>query len=131
MLDYLRGNNISLRSVYRDVSFLIRFSLSTAYKIQIVSHIVKQPQGFTALIDSGAFDDIHNVSGGEDPDPSAPRRRICRLCAAQVLVYGLKGWWIRERKKAKASGNFLIREDCPQGENCGRQVDPSVFSILC
>ncbi|GJJ13287.1 hypothetical protein Clacol_007539 [Clathrus columnatus] len=107
MLDYLRSNNVSLRSVYRD----------------IVSHIIKQPHGFAALIDSGAFDDMHNVSGGEDPDPTAPRRRICRLCAAQVLIYGLKGWWIRERKKAVSSGNLPAREDCPQGGNCNRQAD--------
>lgn len=91
---------------------------------------MKHPQAFTALIDNGAFDDIHNVSGSEDPDPTAPRRRICRLCAAQVLIYGLKGWWIRERRKAKISGAFVIREDCQHGENCGRQADPSIFNLF-
>lgn len=63
---------------------------------------------------------MHPVSGGIDPDPSATRRFICRQCAAEVFVFGLRDWWIRERRKATEKGLLLRRPDCPDGANCER-----------
>ena len=36
-------------------------------------------------------------AGGVDPDPTTPRNKICRLCAREVLLYGLRDWWEREK----------------------------------
>ncbi|KAF8582819.1 hypothetical protein K439DRAFT_1661584 [Ramaria rubella] len=100
LVDYLRANEITLRAVY------------------------KEPNSFTPLIDSGIFDDLHAVSGGDDPDPTAARRRICRLCAAQLLIHGFKDWWIRERNRGGLPDDVVSRKDCLQGSVCDKQNDP-------
>jgi E3 ubiquitin-protein ligase CHFR len=43
------------------------------------------------------------------------------MCAAEVLLYGLKDWWIRERKKGLLDANIAERPDCPDGTTCRRQ----------
>ena len=70
------------------------------------------------------FTDIHNVSpGGPDPDPSAAREKICRLCASEVMLYGLRDWWIEERRKGFLEGPMVDRKDCPEGRHCRKQQD--------
>jgi len=88
---------------------------------QIVTHIQSQPRGFQPLIEMDLFSDVHGVAAGIDPDPAAPRNRICRVCAAELLLYGLKDWWIRERQKGFLEETVLGRQDCPDGSNCTRQ----------
>lgn len=87
--------------------------------------MLQQPHSFMSLIDSGIFDDLHGVAGGDDPDPTAPRRRICRLCAAQLLIHGMKDWWIRERRHGNLPNDVVMRKDCSNGCGCDKQSDPS------
>ncbi|KAF8644419.1 hypothetical protein AX16_008479 [Volvariella volvacea WC 439] len=107
MLDYLRAQQLTPKHIYREV----------------VMHTQSQPRGFSPLIEMDIFADIHNVSGGTDPDPEAPRNRICRVCATEVLLWGLKDWWIRERQKGFVSVHITSRRDCPEGSGCQRQKD--------
>lgn len=55
-------------------------------------HIQAQPRGFLPLIELDLFIGIHAVNPTPDPDPEAPRHRICRLCAQEVLLWGLRDW---------------------------------------
>ncbi|KAI0670758.1 hypothetical protein C8Q78DRAFT_1031781 [Trametes maxima] len=107
MLDYLTAQGLSPRHIYRE----------------IVAYIQGQPRQFAPLIELDLFVDLHPVPGGVDPDPNAPRTRICRMCAAEVLLYGLRDWWIRERKKGFLEEQVMARPDCPQGSQCLRQKD--------
>jgi E3 ubiquitin-protein ligase CHFR len=43
------------------------------------------------------------------------------VCAAEVLLYGLREWWIRERQKGFLEESVLGRKDCPDGTACTRQ----------
>jgi len=45
------------------------------------------------------------------------------MCATEVLLYGLKDWWIRERKKGLLDTNIASRPDCPDGTTCRRQKE--------
>jgi E3 ubiquitin-protein ligase CHFR len=45
------------------------------------------------------------------------------MCAAEVLLYGLKDWWIRERKKGLLDANIAERPDCPDSTTCRRQKE--------
>lgn len=45
------------------------------------------------------------------------------MCAAEVLVWGLKLWWIQERKKGFLEPSVLSRPDCAEGAECARQKD--------
>ncbi|KAG1885048.1 hypothetical protein F4604DRAFT_1974651 [Suillus subluteus] len=92
MLDYLTAQELSPRHIYREVA----------------SHILSQPNGFRPLIELDLFVDIHSVTAGIDENPDAPRNRICRQCATEVMLWGIKDWWIRERQK---------------GTSCSRQKD--------
>jgi len=107
MIDYLVTQRLTPRHIYRE----------------IVGNIQSQPRGFTPLIELDLFVDVHAVASGIDPDPEAARSRICRLCATEVLLWGLKDWWVRERQKGFLQGNVLGRKDCPEGSGCGRQKD--------
>ncbi|KAF8158272.1 hypothetical protein B0H34DRAFT_708115 [Crassisporium funariophilum] len=107
MLEYLETQRLTPRHMYRE----------------IVQYIQKQPRGFATLIELDLFSDIHGVTPGTEPNPEAPRNRICRLCAAEVLLWGLKDWWIRERQKGFLEEAVTNRKDCPQGITCTRQKE--------
>ncbi|KAL5482947.1 hypothetical protein ACEPAI_9542 [Sanghuangporus weigelae] len=107
MLDYMTTQRLSPKQIYR----------------QVAAHIQAQPEGFHPLIEQELFMDMHGVSGGTDPGPTAPRRLICRLCAAEVFLYGLRDWWIRERQKAVIEGKLEERRDCLDGPSCGQLSD--------
>ncbi|KAM5535019.1 hypothetical protein V8D89_011247 [Ganoderma adspersum] len=105
MLDYLSAQGLSPKHIYKE----------------IVQHIQNQPRQFAPLIEQEMFMDVHPVASGIDPDPRAPRRRICRVCAAEILLFGLREWWVRERKKGFLEPHVLARPDCPDGSQCPRQ----------
>ncbi|KAF5330255.1 hypothetical protein D9758_014442 [Tetrapyrgos nigripes] len=107
IIDYLTANNVTPRHIYRE----------------IVVHVQGQPQQFRPLLELDLFSDMHPVSGGTDPDPSVPRQKICRHCATEVLLWGLKEWWVRERLKGHLEEHILARKDCPEGNSCSRQKD--------
>lgn len=69
------------------------------------------------------FLDVHSVAGGVDPNPGAARENICRLCATEVLLWGLRDWWVRERRKGFLEESVTSRPDCPEGSGCTRQKD--------
>ncbi|KAL4080668.1 hypothetical protein J3A83DRAFT_4084848 [Scleroderma citrinum] len=114
MLDFLTTGQISPKKIYRD----------------IVSHIQARPSGFKPLIELELFVDIHNVAGGIDEDPNAPRRLICRNCASEILLWGLKEWWIRERDIAYESGQLPRRPDCEASSSCSQQKDLGAYCGL-
>ena len=112
---YLQGGVSSLEAT--SFTELIMTGINT----QIVQYIQNQPRQFAPLIEQEMFMDVHPVASGIDPDPRAPRRRICRVCAAEVLLFGLREWWVRERKKGFLEPHVLARPDCPDGTQCARQ----------
>jgi len=77
------------------------------------------------LVELDLFMDVHSVAGGIDPGPTAPRNRICRICATEIFLWGLRDWWVRERKKGFLEGDIIKRPDCPDGSSCTRQKDYS------
>ncbi|KAG1822856.1 uncharacterized protein BJ212DRAFT_1330957 [Suillus subaureus] len=107
MLDYLTAQELSPRHIYREVA----------------SHILSQPNGFRPLIELDLFVDIHSVTAGIDENPDAPRNRICRQCATEVMLWGMKDWWIRERQKGFLEETVTRRPDCKEGTSCSRQKD--------
>ncbi|KAG1770891.1 hypothetical protein EV702DRAFT_1202218 [Suillus placidus] len=107
MLDYLTAQELSPRHIYREVA----------------SHINSQPNGFRPLIELDLFVDIHSVTAGIDENPDAPRNRICRQCATEVMLWGIKDWWIRERQKGFLEETVTRRPDCKEGTSCSRQKD--------
>ena len=92
--------------------------------------ILSTPQGFRPLIDAEVFTDSHRVAGGHEPDSTTPRNRICRICATEILLWGLRAWWILERKKGRLDEDVIKRPDCPEGRDCTRQRDNSTFPPL-
>ncbi|KAI0699101.1 hypothetical protein BC835DRAFT_1332276 [Cytidiella melzeri] len=107
MLDYLQTQGLNPRHIYRE----------------IVGMISRTPRQFAPMIESDLFIDVHGVTPGTDPDPSAPRNRICRMCATEVLLWGLREWWIKERKKGFLEDSILKRPDCLEGSQCIRQKE--------
>ncbi|KAJ7600828.1 hypothetical protein C8J56DRAFT_911399 [Mycena floridula] len=107
MLDYLTAQRLTPAHIYRE----------------IVQYMESQPSAFKVLIENELFIDLHSVSAGIDPDPDAPRTRICRPCSSELLINGLKDWWIRERQKGFLEESVLSRKDCPDGSLCHRQKD--------
>ncbi|KAJ7189858.1 hypothetical protein GGX14DRAFT_382823 [Mycena pura] len=107
MLDYLTAQRITPRHIYRE----------------IVTRIQAQPRAFLPLIESELFVDVHALPAGTDPDPHAPRNRICRQCAAEVFLYGLRDWFLRERQKGFLEESVLNKKDCVDGAECSRQRD--------
>ncbi|KAK7048511.1 hypothetical protein R3P38DRAFT_2869823 [Favolaschia claudopus] len=107
MLDYLTAQQITPRHVYRD----------------IVTHIQSQPRAFLPLIEQELFVDIHPVPAGPEPDAETPRNRICRICASEVFLYGLRDWFLRERQKGFLEESVLSRKDCVDGTGCTKQQD--------
>jgi hypothetical protein len=45
------------------------------------------------------------------------------MCAADVLLWGLREWWVRERQKGFLDEDVLKRQDCSQGQQCDKQND--------
>ena len=79
------------------------------------------------MIELELFVDVHPVPGGVDPNPNAERQRICRVCASEVLLYNLRDWWVRERKKGFLEEHVMARPDCPDGSQCSRQKNHSEY----
>ncbi|KAF8908984.1 hypothetical protein CPB84DRAFT_1813228 [Gymnopilus junonius] len=112
MLDYIEHHRITPRHVYRE----------------IIHHIQKHPRGFAPLIELELFTDIHAVAPGQEPNADAPRNKACRMCAAEIFLWGLKEWWIRERQKGLLEDSVLKRRDCPEARRCIRQKeDPGML----
>jgi E3 ubiquitin-protein ligase CHFR len=107
LLDYLASQGISPRHILNE----------------IVNHYRNSPNGFRLLFENGVFADMWTVDPCVDPDPSAPRRNSCRMCAAELLLSGLRDWWIRERQKGLVKEEVLARKDCPDGFACHRQSE--------
>ncbi|KAF9464160.1 hypothetical protein BDZ94DRAFT_1257154 [Collybia nuda] len=105
MLDYLSAQRLTPRHIYRE----------------IVAFIQSQPRGFSPLIEQELFTDIHGVSAASDLNSESPRNIICRLCATEVLLWGLRDWWVRERQKGFLEEAVTVRQDCPDGSGCERQ----------
>ncbi|KIY72468.1 hypothetical protein CYLTODRAFT_367464, partial [Cylindrobasidium torrendii FP15055 ss-10] len=101
MIDYLNSRQMAPRHIYRD----------------IVAHIQSSPAKFQPLFDLDLFSDLYSVGPTSDPTPNPERRRICRMCATEVLLWGLRDWWVRTRTLDPA------RVDCPEGGACERQKD--------
>ncbi len=87
--------------------------------------IIASPRQFAPLLEAELFVDMYNVVPGEDVDHSASRNRICRLCATEVMLWGLRAWWLQERKKGLLEESVLKRPDCPEGRMCELQRDYS------
>ena len=92
-------------------------------RLQIVQWVQKLPRGFGTLIDLELFSDIHAVAPGIELNPDAPRNRACRLCAAEIFLWGLKEWWLREREKGGPDAPNNTRRDCPDAATCTRYRD--------
>ncbi|KAF7298869.1 RING-type domain-containing protein [Mycena indigotica] len=105
MLDYLTTQRMTPRHIYQD----------------IVTHIQAQPRGFLPLVEQELFVDVHPLPAGIDPDPQAPRNKICRGCAAEVFFYGLRDWFLRERAKGFLEEAILGKKNCENGAECTRQ----------
>lgn len=98
---------------------------------QIVKYVQEQPRRFQPLIEMDLFADVHvDVSPSTDAEPSASQDRICRQCACEILLWGLKDWWIRERKKGYLEDAIMQRKDCPNGGSCTTQKDFGSFFRL-
>ncbi|CAE6503632.1 unnamed protein product [Rhizoctonia solani] len=61
------------------------------------------------------------------PPPSSRRRRICRECATEVFLFGLKDWWAREMRtpigKERLPVWVVSRQVCESGEACVEQMN--------
>ncbi|KJA23176.1 hypothetical protein HYPSUDRAFT_138038 [Hypholoma sublateritium FD-334 SS-4] len=112
MLEYLETQGMSPRYIYRE----------------IVQWVQKLPRGFGTLIDLELFSDIHAVAPGIELNPDAPRNRACRLCAAEIFLWGLKEWWLREREKGPEVPG-AARRDCPDAATCTRRDDTGACSF--
>ncbi|PPQ66259.1 hypothetical protein CVT24_007277 [Panaeolus cyanescens] len=104
MLEYLTRQGLTPRYIYRE----------------IIQHIQKLPRGFATLVELDLFSDVHPVTPGAEPNPDAPRNKICRICAAEVFLWGVKEWWIRERQKRIGGETLALRRDCPDGVHCSK-----------
>lgn len=107
MLEYLETQRLTPRHIYRE----------------IIQDLQKRPQGFLKLIELELFNEIHAVPAGIEPNADAPRNRACRLCAAEIFLWGLKDWWIKERAKGFLEESIMKRKDCPDLNLCIRQKD--------
>ncbi|KAF8895547.1 hypothetical protein BD779DRAFT_736465 [Infundibulicybe gibba] len=107
MLDYLTAQRLTPRHIYREV----------------VAHIQTQPRGFAPLIELDLFSDMHPIATGGDANPDGPHNKICRVCAAEVLLWGIREWWVRERQRGFLDEVVMKRKDCPDGRACGHQKD--------
>ncbi|KAF8195478.1 hypothetical protein BJ912DRAFT_143278 [Pholiota molesta] len=115
MLEYLEAQGLTPRHIYRE----------------IVQFIQKMPRGFATLIDLELFSDIHGVAPGTEPNADAPKNNACRSCAAEIFLWGLKEWWLRERAKGFVEESIMNRKDCPEGAMCARHKDDLAHAKEC
>ena len=45
-------------------------------------------------------------------------------------MWGLKVWWVQERRKGFLEASVLERPDCPEGVECERQKDQGEFYLF-
>ena len=57
-------------------------------------------------------------------------RRICRVCATEILLWGIRDWWVRERAKGFLEEHILARKDCPAGNACENQKDMGTSKLI-
>lgn len=107
MLDYLTAQRINPRFIYRE----------------IIMHIHSQSGQFAPLFELDLFADVHAVSAGPEPGLDTPRNKVCRVCAAEIFLWGVRDWWVRERRKGFLEEEVTRRLDCPEGRMCARQKD--------
>ncbi|KAJ3928383.1 MAG: hypothetical protein NXY57DRAFT_525959 [Lentinula lateritia] len=106
MLDYITAQGLSPRHIYRD----------------IVKYILEQPRQFRPLIEMELFI-VSHVGPRVEADSSASLHRICRSCACEIFIWGIKDWWIRERRKGFLEERIMNRKDCPAGGGCAMQSE--------
>lgn len=104
LFDYLRSRNKTPRNIYRE----------------ILAHVQTSPRGLLPLLESEVFSENN---GGLESVPQGPYNRICRMCSAEVLLWGLRDWWTRERQTGQLDAAVLGRPDCPDGNRCLRQKE--------
>jgi E3 ubiquitin-protein ligase CHFR len=90
MLDYIGAEDITPRRIYKEVRrnpAVSSFSLNLLH--QIVSHVESSDEGYKYYFDDELFMDRYGISSHSD---SSPRKKICRECATDVFIWGLKDW---------------------------------------
>ncbi|CAE6435348.1 unnamed protein product [Rhizoctonia solani] len=69
------------------------------------------------------------------PPPSSRRRRICRECATEVFLSGLKDWWAREMctpiGKERLPVWVVSRQTCGNGDACAEQLNNDHAKSFC
>ncbi|CAE6441856.1 unnamed protein product [Rhizoctonia solani] len=69
------------------------------------------------------------------PTPPSRRRRICRECATEVFLSGLKDWWAREMRtpigKERLPVWVVSRQVCGSGEACVEQMNNAHAKTFC
>jgi len=110
LIDHAQANDLGPIQIYRE----------------ILASILARPDGFQRLIEEDVFVDLYpNANPLHDSDPQAPRQRICRICASEVFIWGLKGWWYQQRISGHVDPEVMGRKDCPDGSSCGEQGSAS------
>jgi len=110
LIDHAQANGISPIQIYRE----------------ILASILARPDGFQRLIEEDVFVDLYpNANILPDSDPEAPRQRICRICASEVFLWGLKTWWHQQRASGHVDPEIMARKDCPDGNSCPEQDSAS------
>ncbi|CAE6527540.1 unnamed protein product [Rhizoctonia solani] len=68
------------------------------------------------------------------PTPPSRRRRICRECATEVFLSGLKDWWAREMRtpigKERLPVWVVSRQVCGSGDACAEQMNNGKWGCL-
>ncbi|CAE6421180.1 unnamed protein product [Rhizoctonia solani] len=69
------------------------------------------------------------------PPPSSRRRRICRECATEMFLSGLKDWWSREMRTSIGKERLPVwvvsRRACETGESCSEQMNNDHAKAFC
>ncbi|KEP53223.1 putative RING finger protein [Rhizoctonia solani 123E] len=69
------------------------------------------------------------------PTPPSRRRRICRECATEVFLSGLKDWWAREMRtpigKERLPVWVVSRQVCGSGDACAEQMNNAHAKAFC
>jgi hypothetical protein len=108
----------------RDVDSLPSFALPPApSEPAVVGRAVPRP-ATAAPSSSTASQPAPSVSSAA-PATVPRRRRVCRECATEVFVHGLKDWWAREMRTTLGMERLPVwvvgRKMCDDGEDCNEQ----------